>query len=165
MKKVFLALLTLSLLGSSAFAGETFVGYGLGVFHSADYGPVTTKVIQGGYRQDLTGGFYWQARLGYWNDSSHDSTRKSSLYGSTGLGFLIDLRPIEMRSGWGIGGISTPDSMLGGRFPQFNGELYVGVRDKNGNGIGFQYEHISSAGIVTPNEGRDFVTLQLSTKW
>jgi hypothetical protein len=166
MKKSLLTILTLSLANSSAIAGEVSVGYGLGVLHSADYGPVSTKVLQGAYRQDLSNGFYWQTRAGFWSDSSpKDTNRKGSGYGSVGIGFLIDLRPIELRSGWGIGGITATDSMLGGHAPQFNGDLYIGVRDKNGNGIGLQYEHISSAGIVTPNEGRDFVTLQLSTKW
>jgi hypothetical protein len=159
-------LTVLSLMSLTAQAGEPFVGYGVGIFHSADYGPVSTKLFQLGYRTDLAGGFYWQNRVGYWSDSSPKETnRKNSAYASTGIGFLIDLRPIELRSGWGISGITTPDSMLGGHFPQFNGDLYIGVRDRNGNGIGVQYEHISSAGIVTPNEGRDFITLQLSTKW
>ena len=165
MKKVLLAVGMAMGMLNAAQAEEAFVGYGLGVFHSAEKSPVETKILQVGYRVDLLDGFYWQARAGYWNDSSHELDRKSSGYASTGFGFLIDLKPMEFRSGWGIGGVTTTDGFLGGYFPQFNGELYVGARDKNGHGIGLQYEHISSAGIVTPNQGRDFVTLQLSTKW
>jgi hypothetical protein len=54
---------------------------------------------------------------------------------------------------------------LGGAFPQFHGELYGGLRDSQGNGIGIKYNHFSSAGLVTPNQGRDFVLLELSVKY
>lgn len=146
-------------------ADETFASYGIGAFHSAEKSSVEVKVINLGYRPEIYRGFYWQFKVGYWGDGSGDPTRKSSFYGSTGPGLIIDLRPVELRSGWGICGISSPDSYLGGRFPQFNGEIYGGLRDRNDNGIGIKYEHISSAGLIVPNNGRDFFILELSQKW
>jgi hypothetical protein len=163
MKKAIFALLTLIV--SNAHADSMYGGYGLGMFNSAKSTASETKVGQVGYLADIWSGTYWQFKVGYWGDGSGDKSRRNSAYASTGPGLLIDLRPIEIRSGWGLAFVSTPDSMLGGSFPQFNGDLYIGLRDKRGNGIGIQLEHISSAGLVKPNTGRDFLTLQISQSW
>lgn len=141
-------------------ADETFLGYGLGAFNSND-----TKVLNLGYREDIWEGIYWQYKGGFWIDTSGGPGRSGSIYLSSGPGLMIDLNPIEIRNGIGLAMITNPDSYLGGPFPQFNEELYIGVRDKKGNGIGIQYEHISSAGIWQPNMGRDFLMIQLSQRW
>ena len=153
-------LLFLLLISISAKADEVFMGYGMGVFNSTD-----TKILNIGYRQDLYGGFYWSYKGGFWADTSGDPTKSSSLFASTGPGFLIDLNPVEIRNGIGLSAISNPDSMLGGAFPQFQEDLSVTLRDIHGNGIGVQYSHVSSAGIYNPNIGRDFVIIELSQRW
>jgi hypothetical protein len=158
-------LLFLALIPSLCVADEGFLGYGLGILHDADHSFSQNKYAEVGYREEIWYGIYWQNKLGYWGENSPDTSRKASFWGSSGLGLKVDLSPVEFRSGWGLAAITRPDSQLGGAFPQFNGEFYVGVRDKHDNGIGLQYEHISSAGIWKPNEGRDFITLQLSQKW
>lgn len=146
-------------------ADEAFVGYGVGVFKQADSWLGQSKYAELGYRHFLYDGIYWQNKVGFWGEGSPDQTRKSGGWGATGLGLELSLPYVEMRSGYGVGLITTPDSQLGSRFPQFNGELYGGFRDKRGDGVGFQYEHISCASFCSPNEGRDFVTVQLSIKW
>jgi Lipid A 3-O-deacylase (PagL) len=143
-----------------ANADEVFLGYGLGVFNNSD-----TRVVNLGYREDIWQGIYWQNKLGFWSDGSGDPNRGSSLYASSGPGLLIDLDPIEIRNGIGLAIISSPDSYLGGIFPEFNENLYVGLRDKRGNGIGVEYEHLSNAGIYSQNMGRDFLEIQLSQRW
>lgn len=163
MNKTLIALL--ALISTPALADTMYSGYGLGVFNSAKSSAAEVKVGHIGYLKDLWDGVYWQAKVGYWGDGSGDGSRRNSAYVSTGPGLLIDLGQVEIRSGWGLAAISTPDSYLGGHFPQFNGDLYVGLRDKRGNGIGLQYEHTSSAGLVTPNAGRDFILLQISQSW
>lgn len=150
---------------SQAHAQEVFFGYGVGTFSSAKDAPSEVKTASLGYRGELYNGIYWQAKGGYWLDNSGDLSRKGSIYFSTGPSFLVDLKPIEIRSGIGLAFITQSDSYLGGNFPQFNEELYMGVRDKFGNGIGIKYEHISSAGLIQPNVGRDFVSVEISTKW
>lgn len=157
--------LILLLVSSQSRAQEVFFDYGLGIFNSAKNAPTEVKVADIGYRGELYNGLYWQSKVGYWGEGSGDPTRNSSFYFSTGPTLLIDLKPIELRSGWGLATISDPDSYLGGNFPQFNGEVYAGVRDMYGNGIGVKYEHISSAGLVQPNVGRDFIALEISSKW
>lgn len=162
MKKLLLLLLLMS---STCRADEAFLGYGLGIFNDAEYFVGQNKYGEIGYRQFLWDGIYWQYKGGFWGEGSPDSTRKAGFWVSTGPGLELDLQPIEIRSGWSIAAISTPDSQLGSRFPQFNGELYFGLRDKKGDGVGIQYEHISCASFCTPNQGRDFLILQLSQKW
>lgn len=150
-----------SLLFSAAVsADEVFLGYGMGVVNSTD-----SRDVNLGFRKDLSDGFFWQFKGGLWVDNSGDPTRSNSGFVSSGPGFLVDFNPIEIRTSVGLAAITSPDSILGGPFPQFNEDLYVGVRDKRGNGVGFVYEHISSAGIEQPNYGRDFIELQWSKRW
>ncbi|MCX9024629.1 MAG: acyloxyacyl hydrolase [Candidatus Methanoperedens sp.] len=153
------------LIASSAHSQELGFSYGLGVFNSAKLSAVEVKVVNLAYRYEILNGLYWQAKVGYWGDGSGNPTRKGSFYASTGLGMKLDFRPIEFRSGWSLAGISQTDGYLGGNFPQFNGEIYVGVRDKKGNGAGIKYEHISSAGYFAQNVGRDFILLEMSKLW
>lgn len=153
------------LISSVCLADEVFLGYGVGVFGDAKYYTGQNKYLELGYRSVVWEGIYWQFKGGCWGEASPDKSRTSSAWLSSGPGLEVDLSPIEIRSGWGLAAISSPDSQLGGHFPQFNGEMYIGLRDKRGDAIGLQYEHISSAGIINPNLGRDFVTLQLSQKW
>ena len=148
-------------------SNELSVAYGLGVFNSAKSSIAETKTANLAYRYFLVPGIYLQSRAGFWGDGSRNENRRSSSYGSLGPGIEVDLKPIELRSGWGVAYISTPDSFLGARTSQFNGDLYVGVRDKNSNGIGMSYGHISNAGIKpgVVNKGRDFLVLEISKKW
>lgn len=144
---------------------EAYLAYGVGVFHDADAFAGQNKYFNAGYRRGLWRGFYWNTKLGYYGEGSPDPTRKSSFFTSTGPGLELSLGALEIRSGWGIAAISTTDSQLGGRFPQFNGNAAIGIRDSKGDGLAIEYNHISSAGLVSPNQGRDFILLELSEKW
>lgn len=143
---------------------EIYLGYGLGIGESAVHSFPETKVLDVGYRQQIISTFYWNYEAGGWIDSSGDPTRSSSFFVSTGPGLELWLKPFEIRNSWGIAIISNPDSYLGAAFPQFHGELYLGVRDSSGSGIGIKYNHFSSAGVSNPNIGRDFMLLELSQK-
>lgn len=162
MKKL---LLLLALIAAPCRADEAFLGYGVGIFGDADQYIGQNKFGELGYRSFLWDGIYWQFKGGFWGEGSADPTRNAGFWVSSGPGLEIDLQPVEIRSGWSLAAISSPDSQLGSRFPQFNGELYLGLRDRKGDGIGAQYEHISCASFCTPNHGRDFLILQLSQKW
>lgn len=164
--RYFLLLFSLFLYSCSCFAdSEQFIGFGVGEGLSAKSSAGETKMFNIGEREFLIRGIYWENKLGYWGDGSGDPSRRSSLFGSSGFGMEVDLAPVEFRAGTGLAIISTPDSYLGGRFPQFNENLGMTLRDKHGDGIGLTYSHFSSAGFVTPNLGRDFLTLELSIKW
>lgn len=164
MNEVCLALLCL-LAVSPVHADEAFVGYGVGVFHDSDSWLGQMKLAELGYRHFLIDGIYVQGKVGYWGEGSPDKTRKSSGYGAVGLGLEVSFPTIEFRGGYGVAAITTPDTQLGAVFPQLNGEAYCGVRDKQGDGFGLDYQHFSCASFCSPNEGRDAVTLQLSIKF
>ncbi len=161
MKKLIVLFLFLS---SYAIADEAFVGYGLGILRGADTFLGQTKYLDLGYREFMWDGLYWQTKLGGIGEGSPDSTRSGGAFLSTGMGLEVDLHPIELRGGGAIAGITTPDSQLGGYF-QFNEDMSLGLRDKKGDGIALQYNHISCASFCNPNLGRDFVILELSQKW
>jgi len=159
-----LALLCL-LASAPTHADEAFVSYGVGVFHDADQWLGQMKIAEGGYRHFVFDGVYVQAKVGYWGEGSNDKERKNSAYAAVAPGMEVDLRPIELRGSYGVAIITTPDTQLGTRFPQFNGEIYIGLRDRRGDGIGIEYQHFSCASFCSPNQGRDAAALQLSLKW
>lgn len=159
-----LTLILLLLLIPKASADEFSFSYGLGVGESAAHSISETKVLEFSYRQTILDALYWNYEAGGWLDNAGNG-RSSSAFLSAGPGFLVDLKGFEIRNAYGVACITSPDAYLGGAFPQFHGELYAGFRDKTGNGIGFKYNHFSSAGIFSPNIGRDFGLLELSLRW
>lgn len=60
--------------------------------------------------------------------------------------------------------ITTPDAVLGGRFPQFCTDFGVGTRDSRSS-VAIVYSHVSSAGLVKPNRGRDFILLEMGLRF
>jgi len=160
-------LLAIALLFCStiSYAGEGFMAFGVGVFSTAKRGYGSVKTFSLGHRIDLMEGIYWQNRLGAWGQGSNPDGMRSGGFGSSGPGLRVDLAPVELYAGYGVAVITTPDSYLGGRFPQFQGEIGVTLRDRGGNGIGLEYQHISSAGLNMPNMGRDFLVFKLSQRW
>lgn len=160
MKKMLLAL---ALLASSTSYAGSFGKYGVGILGSAEYGAAATKVFSLGYEEDWFGPFIHQYELGLFADSSgHD--RLTSGFGFYSAGVEVNPGYFVIRSLWGVGLITSPDSMLGGHF-QFTQDFLIGVRDKRQNMIGLVYKHISSAGLELPNKGRDFLTLQVEIPW
>ena len=158
-------LLFLLLFSTTAMADEAFVGYGLGILRGADTFLGQTKYLDLGYREFMWDGIYWQNKVTAWGEGSPDLTRKGGGYFSTGLGLEVELQPLELRGGGSLGAISAPDSQLGAVFPQFNENFGIGLRDKKGDGIAFEYDHISCSSFCHPNMGRDFIMLELSQKW
>jgi hypothetical protein len=156
MKKLFV-LVTL-LISTTAHAGS-FWRYGVGIFSSADYGKVETKMFSLGYEEDWFGPFIKQYEVGVFADQGGHG-RRSGGFGNFSMGVEVNPGYLVLRSTWGVGAITCPDSMLGGWF-QFNQDLLVGLRDNKGNAIGLDCKHISSAGIYSPNTGRDFLTIQV----
>lgn len=161
MKKLIILLL---LLGSDARA-EVVANYGVGLFHSAKYSRAETKVFSLGVITSFKNKTFadkWET--GLWADQIKEG-RKSSSFGSYSLGIRAFPAIFELSSFWGIGAISNKDAFLGGPYPQFFQDFYFGIRDDRGTSLGLNYKHISSAGIVMPNKGRDFMTIRVQWRW
>lgn len=149
---------------ATCFSDELFVSYGLGLFKSAENTISETKVADVGYRFDLYSPWKLQVKAGGWFDGSNNPLRSSSFYVAAGPQYVITAGSLEVRNGIGVSYITHTDSYLGGHF-QFNPEFYLGVRDKEGSGIGIKYSHHSSGWISQPNIGRDSASLELSGKF
>lgn len=143
---------------TSAFAGEgSFVKYmvsatgnfqdqkGLSLGKQDEYYFIDTK-LEAGYIFD---------------NHRQPSGTKDTAFGSASVGLEPMAGPIYLHFFQGVGLISTPDSLLGGRF-QFFEDVGIGFRDQEKDiAVGFHYKHISSAGIYKPNKGRDMFGFQL----
>lgn len=149
---------------SSCSSDELFFSYGLGVFKSAENVISETKAAHVGYRYGIFSPWSLQVKWGGWFDGSNNPIRSSSFYSSAGPQYIISTGYFEIRNGISVGFITNTDGYLGGNL-NFNPELYVGVRDKEGSGIGIVYNHFSSAGLNPINMGRDFVLIELSGKF
>lgn len=165
MKKFVVTLLitALLILVPTIAKSGTFLRYGLGVFNSSEYGTGESKTFSLGYEEEWFGPLIRQYEIGLFTDSGGGG-RKGSGYGNYSIGIEVNPGYFVMRSLWGIGVITTSDSMLGGWF-EFNQDLFIGVRDDRNRMIGFDYKHISSGGIYTPNMGRDFIVVHVEIPW
>lgn len=138
---------------------NTFYRYGVGVFRSRDYSKTAVKSFSVGRVDNFWGPLVYQYEGGYFGDSSGHG-REGGGFGNASLGVQANPGVFILRSTWGIGGITTPDTMLGGPF-QFNHDLVLGVKGENGAMIGLDLKHISSAGLEKPNLGRDFLLIHV----
>lgn len=59
--------------------------------------------------------------------------------------------------------ISSRDAYLGG-FLQFAEDFGIGLRDKD-TSVSISYSHFSSAGLSSPNKGKDFLVFEIGILW
>lgn len=74
----------------------TYIGYGVGIGHSAENGATETKVLNFGYRDDLFLGLSYQLEVGYFNDIAGNG-RKSSAWAGPSLGVEVNAYPLTLR--------------------------------------------------------------------
>ena len=146
---------------SSAFAEDDhiIVDAGLGIFSTEGKNLSQGKFAKFGLQQDIWYNLKQRYNVGAWLDS-RDQQYKSSAFAGYQLGFQVDNDTYESSVFFGPNLITTPDAALGGHF-QFNLSIFFGIKDRDGNAIGFGYNHFSSAGIEMPNLGRDYGCLEI----
>lgn len=156
MKKYVLALMFMS---THAVAGEgTLFKY----FVSAAEDRIANKGLSVGYQSEH-GWLQTKLEGGFWADTRPGT--RSSAFGFAGIGVEPQSGPIYLNFFQSIGGITHTDNQLGGNF-QFMEEFGIGFRDPvNLTAIGFFYRHISNAGLVQPNRGRDYLGIQIMIPW
>lgn len=120
-----------------------------------------TKTLFLSYQDKLVGPIIEQCEAGLWFDNSGIEGRRSSGLLGYSLGVHANAGAFFAQALVGPSLISSPDSNLGGAF-QFNNDIGFGIRDeKTGGSIGLAYKHVSSAGIYSPNKGRDFIMFRV----
>lgn len=142
---------------------DTYATGMLGAFSTESGSKANNKFVNVGYRDYLGFGLTEQYEIGGWWDASGNG-RKGSIYGAYQLGLEVDSFLLA-RFMVGPAFITSPDSYLGGAFPQFTEDLFFGLQGKNGNTLGVKYKHFSSAGIYQPNMGRDLLGVEISIPW
>lgn len=140
---------------------DVYMTGALGVFNSGKSSLSESKFANVGYRTSL-GLFKQQVEVGGWIDRVGQG-RADSAYAAYQIGWEVD-GPLIARIMTGPAMMTTPDVYLGGRF-EFKEDLYLGEEDKAGRMIGVKYNHLSSAGIYTPNIGRDFMGLEIGMRF
>jgi hypothetical protein len=158
MKYLVIALLLLSTPAYSQDDQYVLDG-GIGVFNSGKKSLSETKMLTIGKQEDLWGPLKSRGVVGGWLDNSGGGKTNSALVAGQ-IGFEVN------RDGL-VGGvfsgpclISSPDVLLGGNF-QFMDDLHLGIQDNENNYFGVMYRHLSSAGLSTPNIGRDIIAIEL----
>lgn len=156
-------LLFLFLCSSTSYA-DTFFKYGVGIGESAIKSKAETKFFTLGQNHPINNYLIYQYEAGLWADQG-GYPRKTSGFVDLSAGVQITPGYAVIQTLWGLAAITSPDAYLGGAFPQFNQDLYIGLRDQTGAQIGFDYKHISSAGLCLPNKGRDAVLTKVGIPW
>ncbi len=132
------------------------VGVGKGILKAN--GTLFERVGIIGYQKNINSNLFIRPELGYFGDLSKEG--KSSSWVSSLIGAKVLTKSgITNHIAIGPSYLQNPDNTLGGHF-QFSLEGGVGLQDNNVS-IGLAWKHLSSAGIETPNNGRDFIVLQL----
>ena len=134
---------------------------GAGVLRSADQYFTQVKYLALSAQWPLWKSLKHQFEMGAYLDTQKQLGRKSAYYAAYQVGPHMSLGYFYAEMLTGVGFISHPDTILGGPF-QFFHDLGVGLRDEDGFGIGVGYKHISSAGLETPNLGRDLIYLKVT---
>lgn len=105
--------------------------------------------------EDLIYGIRFAKEGGFWVDN-RGAGNDGSVYGKLQLGVAPgNVQGVYGSAFIGPALISQSDASLGGHF-QFSEDIGVGVRDET-SFVHLGYVHFSSAGLSSPNRGRDFL--------
>lgn len=159
MVKVILWTLALTILFTLTSRAEDYAfKYGMGLLNGEKTGNIKLFSLRTESRE--FGPIYSGREIGLWVDNLGDG-RKGGAFGK----YCFGVKPgansdgLYAKSMWGVQLQSSIDTQLGG-YAQFSQDFGLGIRDR-GSFVEGGYTHVSSAGIFTPNRGRDFLTLSL----
>lgn len=153
MKKLIFLLLFITSI-ANAQDDQAIVDVGVGMGNSDG-----TRMLTLGIQEDLWGALKQRAVVGGWIDNSGNGHNGSPLV-SGQLGFEVNNNGLVIGVFTGPAIVFIPDTLLGGPF-QFMSDIHLGIQDLSSNYIGVMYRHISSAGIESPNIGRDIIGLEI----
>lgn len=154
MRTLILLLLLMPINSFSADLGFMKLGSGL---DSNNW--FSTKILSVGYQSHLIGLFDYQLETGMFNDLY----QPQGLIGFVGASVGVH---VDTSSGFyaklffGPSAVTQTDTRLSSIF-EFNDDIEVGLKDARGVSVGINFKHLSNAGFVLPNLGRDFLILQL----
>lgn len=149
----------LTLCSRIASADQVAFKYGVGTL-LPDQSSMSVKAFSISSQDYLGWGVTEQVELGVFSDI-YGEGRESAGFGFYSLGATVDAEPFRLQALWGVGGITNPDNRLGGLL-QFTYDMGLSLYNSHSNeSIGVGYKHISSAGLSSPNRGRDFILMRI----
>lgn len=156
-----IALTALFYLTSHAKADDYAFKYGMGLEDKSPTGNIKLFSL----RQEALWfyAFHYATEGGLWVDNLGNG-RASGAFGKAQMGVKPGAETgVYAKAFWGVQLQSSTDTQLGG-YAQFTQDAGIGIRDRVSS-VELGYTHVSSAGIFSPNLGRDFITLSLGIRW
>lgn len=148
----------LFLLLSSVVQADLVLGVGAGKGILDKGGTPFERVFQVGYQKTVAPDLFVRPQAIYFTDNSGRGL--SSFLPSVLVGVMASSKTgTELHIAAGPSYLQNPDGILGGHF-QFTLEGCSLITDSHAS-IGLCWLHASSAGLEMPNNGRDFVSIQL----
>lgn len=141
-------------------------GYSYGEFggclaHAAGSKLGDAKYVEFGYGEQLNT-FDWQIGVGGWADNTAKPTWdvNNAVYTQAQLGLETRREGLYVSYFLGPAYISKTDALLGSNF-QISHTLGIGIVDSRGVHIGLVVKHMSNAGVVRPNWGRQWAGVRV----
>jgi len=114
----------------------------------------TSRIFALTFEKSLRDNWHYRAGGGFWIDNRPN--KNSTYYGEFLIGKQAgDFDGFHLALDVGFLWMTATDDLLGSHY-QLTEELTIGYKS-----IDFTYKHISNAGIIRPNIGRDYILLNL----
>lgn len=146
-------------MATTVHADQVITDVGLGAFGSKGASVSQDKFTKLGLQEEIWSPFQERFNLGGWIDDRSPGYSSAAFMGYQ-IGFEVTNDVLQGSVWTGPTMLTSTDQMLGGIF-QFNETIFFGIVDKDKNSIGIAYNHFSSAGLETPNLGRDYLGLEI----
>lgn len=148
----------LILIPHQAHSNQWYGEWGTGVLNNSQTEYSQVKFGELGKKGVLNETFDYSYGGGAIIDSSNYPGSSSTMYGTALLGVGPHLQNLVVEYYLGGAYIQTPDTILGSHL-QFAHEVLIGIKDFRNVGVFISIKHLSNAGLVKPNMGRNFIGL------
>lgn len=142
--------IALLLFTTATARADSFLEYGLGLNDNG----TQTKLISAGYSAP------WFLCFDYKLEGGGFIDKNFVAFATGNIGLVVKTSSLYAKVFFGPALITEHDNRLTGAF-QFNHDAEIGLQSE-GYSIGINYKHLSNAGLMSPNAGRDFLLLKLS---
>jgi hypothetical protein len=119
---------------------------------------VTNKLIGLGYTKPLTPLLDYQLEGGLFTDLASASVTG---FAGPSIGITMVEPTYYLKVFFGPTLITRTDNYLSSIY-EFKTDLELGIYDGRNIGVGIGYTHMSNAGLVSPNHGRDFLYIKIT---
>lgn len=135
--------------------------YGMGLQDAKPTGDI--KYFSLRHEQHEVYALHSAREAGLWVDNLGNG-RRNAAFGKYQLGVKPGNETgVYAKAFWGVQLQSSIDSRLGG-YAEFSQDAGLGIRDET-SFVEAGYTHVSSAGIFSPNYGRDFLNLSMGVRF